>query len=168
MGAALWVIARTWQITQKPVRRVVVTACALAFGVFSVAAVLRLTDPGPVEWVYYTPERYAEAERDGKVIVLDFTAEWCLNCKTLEKLALHPERVATLLNSEGVVAMKADLTTKRAPGHQRLAEEGSRTIPLLVITGPGLPEPWRSEAYTADQVVEAVRKAGGGGVSAGG
>lgn len=168
VAASLWVIVQTWKITKKPVRRMVVTFGALFFAAFSAAAVLRVTDPGPIDWVYYTPERYAEAEAKGDVIVLDFTAEWCLNCKTLEKISLHPERVAELLNSEGVTPMKADLTTKRAPGWERLLAEGSRTIPLLVIRGPGLDEPWRSEAYTSDQVIEAVREARGGAAMASG
>ncbi len=33
-----------------------------------------LTNPGPIEWVYYTPAKFAAAKDNGSVVVMEFTA----------------------------------------------------------------------------------------------
>ncbi len=65
------------------------------------------------------------AQRDGEVVVLDFTAEWCLNCKTLEATVLATKEVAAALNGDGVVAMKVDLTGNNEAGNTLLRESGA-------------------------------------------
>jgi thiol:disulfide interchange protein len=60
-----------------------------------------------------------------------------------------------------VALLKADITSKSAPGTAKLAELGRVTIPLLVVYAPNGTEVFKSEAYTREQVIEAVRKAQG-------
>jgi len=95
------------------------------------------------------------------VVVLDFTAEWCINCKTFEKTILESDEVAGVLNETGVQLLKADITGNNPAGTAKLAELGRVTIPLLVVYAPNGVEVLKSEAYTRQQVVEAVRKAQG-------
>jgi hypothetical protein len=90
--------------------RVTFVSLGLLLAVAAVFAGTRLTDRGPIDWEYYTPQRFEQAKREGNVVVMDFTAEWCLNCKVIESQVLHTERVSSLLGSEGVVPMKVDLT----------------------------------------------------------
>jgi thiol:disulfide interchange protein DsbD len=97
--------------------------------------------------------------RDGDVAVLDFTAEWCINCKTFEKTILESDAVSAVLNEPGVALLKADITGKNAPGSAKLAELGRVTIPLLVVYASDGTETLKSEAYTAQQVIDAVRAA---------
>ena len=54
--------------------------------------------------------RRKAALADDKVVVLDFTAEWCLNCKTLEATVLQTTDVVAALDREDVVPMKIDLS----------------------------------------------------------
>jgi thiol:disulfide interchange protein DsbD len=95
------------------------------------------------------------------VIVLEFTAAWCLNCHALEQAVLHQPRVVAALNSTNVVPMKVDLTGNNVAGSKKLVEAGRRTIPYLVVYAPGNREVFSSDAYTVDQIVEAVRQAQG-------
>ena len=39
----------------------------------------------------YTPDRMQLAREEGNVVVVDFTAEWCINCKFLEATVLASE-----------------------------------------------------------------------------
>ncbi|MCP3860094.1 MAG: DUF255 domain-containing protein, partial [Phycisphaeraceae bacterium] len=121
---------------------------------------LTMTAKGPIDWVYYTPERFANAVAEDKVVVLDFTAEWCLNCKTLEATVLQTERVVAALDRPDVVPMKIDLTGDNPDGRAKLIEAARRTIPLLVVYGRDGVEIWKSDAYTPSQVLEAIAEAG--------
>lgn len=112
-------------------------------------------------WREYDPEDVQRAVAEGKVIVLDFTAEWCLNCKTLEKTVLNTDAVMAALKADNVASFKVDLTSKRAPGWTKLADLKEAGIPLLVITGPGTPGTWKRNAYGPTDVIDAIKAAGG-------
>ena len=120
---------------------------------------LIMTAKGPIDWIYYTPERFADAIGEDKVVVLDFTAEWCLNCKTLEATVLQTDAVVATFDRDDVVPMKIDLTGENPDGKAKLEEAARLTIPLLVVYGRNGEEIWKSDAYTPTQVLDAVDRA---------
>jgi thiol:disulfide interchange protein len=162
-AAGLWLAWRTARIARSPGRRVAFVGVGLLMAAGAVYGGVRLTDRGPVQWVAYTPERLEAALSAGRVVVLDFTAEWCLNCKWLEKNVLSAPRVAELLNGAGVAAMKVDLTGKNEAGREKLRRVGRVAIPLLVVYTPGGEEVFKSDFYTVEQVAAAVERAKVGG-----
>jgi thiol:disulfide interchange protein len=142
------------------------TALRLAWGaagaavvLLAVAAAAGLSDSGPLRWVPYTPERFAAAERERRPVVMVFTAEWCLNCKALEQGVWKDREVARAISESGAVPMKVDLTAGNPAGRAKLREAGSLTIPLLLVYGSAGETALRSDFYTADQVIAAVRAA---------
>lgn len=156
-----WLAYRTLRISGSPlVRRSVVFVSVLATGITLVTAG-SLAGPGPVDWVPYSPERFEEVAERGDVVVMDFTAEWCLNCKALESGVLHREPVAGLLNGAGVVPMRIDLTGDNAEGRAKLQELGWVGIPLLAVFGPGTgyETPIKYDSYTPAMVRRAVETA---------
>lgn len=164
-AAGLLMMLRTFRITPRIGPRIVFGGLGALILAASLLVAVRMTDKGPIDWIYYTPERLAEARSDGDVVVLDFTAEWCLNCKTLEATVLATKQVAAALNGDGVVAMKVDLTGNNEAGNALLRESGRLTIPLLVVLAPDGTEIFKSDAYTPRQVLDAIAQAkrGGGG-----
>lgn len=160
-AAAVWLIVRTFQLTGSPIRRGVFVVLALLAIAGSAYGGMTLTSPGPIKWVYYTPERFQQALDQGDVIVLDFTAEWCLNCKTLEHTQLNQQQVVDLLEQPGVVPMKIDITGSNPEGRAKLKEAGRLTIPLLVVYAPDGREVFKSDTYHAGQVVDAIEQARG-------
>lgn len=159
-GALLTV--RTLRITRCPGRRIAFGGLGLLFILGAIGMGIRFTDKGPIDWIYYTPERLEAARQRGKAIVLEFTAEWCLNCKALEETVLKSPQVADLLKIElGIAPIKVDLTGNNVLGDKKLSECGSRTIPLLVIYTPEGREVFRGDNYTISQVVNALKQAGG-------
>jgi thiol:disulfide interchange protein DsbD len=88
-----------------------------------------------------------------------FTAEWCLNCKALEHGVLNSRKIVNLFASDDIVPIKVDITGKNPAGKAKLKEVGSLTIPLLVIYSSDKKIVFKSDFYTADQIVDAVRKA---------
>lgn len=171
---AAWMTVRTWAITPHPLRRVVFTALAALIAILPLLWASHMTSiarsaSGEASagggkgtsgfWTLYTPEVLQAARASGNVVVVEFTAEWCLNCKALEATVLNTETVRAALTAPGVSAIKVDLTSRTSPGWELLREYGEAGIPLLAISGPGFPEIRKSNAYTAQWVVETVAAA---------
>ena len=161
IAAGGWLAIRTWILTRSLGRRLVFGGIGCLLMAIAVLGGIELTDKGPIDWVYYQPDRYEEALEEGNVIVLEFTAEWCLNCKALEQTVLADPAVVALFSDGTAVPMKVDLTGNNTSGNEKLAEVGGLRIPLLIVIAPDGREVFRGDFYTVDQVVEAVRTAGG-------
>jgi thiol:disulfide interchange protein DsbD len=162
-AAALWLAVRTWKITQSPVRRSVFTLAAAALAAAGFLwANTQTTNARRLAlfWKDYQASTVDAALSQGEVVVMDFTAEWCLICKTLESSVLTASDVEDQL--AGAKSFRVDLTDNAAPGWQRLASLGQKGVPALAIMGPGLKEPWVRNAYTTTEVIEAIKQAGGG------
>lgn len=154
-----WLAYRTVRIASGKGKRVFFATLGILMIVMSVIGGLRLTDKGPIDWIYYTPERFNEVVKQRKIVVLDFTAEWCLNCKALEHGVLNTRKIIDLFESDDIVPIKVDITGKNPAGKRKLKEVGSLTIPLLVIYSPMENVIFKSDFYTADQIISAVKKA---------
>ncbi len=165
-AAGVWLLVRTVRITKKTGHRVVFGGVGAFVAAISVLIGVTQTATGPIDWIYYTPERLAAAQADGQVVVVDFTAEWCANCKTLEALVLNTSAVAEVLNSDGVAAIKVDLTGNNEAGNALLKASNRVTIPLLLVYGRDGTLVLNASEYTAAQVLEAIAAArrGGGAV----
>jgi suppressor for copper-sensitivity B len=159
--AMAWLVVRVWQLRAGTIGKLLWTAVAVVFAGANVMVASTLTDRGPIAWVGYTPARFAEATAAGKVIVLDFTAEWCLNCKALESGVLHRAEVVNAIAQSHVVAMRVDLTGSNPDGQAKLKELNWVGIPLLAISGPGAQEPIKFDTYTPQSVLDAISNAKG-------
>lgn len=168
-AAFLWIAYRTWRITNSARARAGAATAAIVSLVALALVVPGLTGPGPIDWVTYSPDRLADERRAGRVVVMDFTAEWCLNCKALETGVLHRERVVELLESPEVVPMQVDLTGENPAGRAMLRELDWVGIPLLAVFGPatGYDAPLKYDSYTVDMVLRAVDRAAGAAGGAG-
>ncbi len=168
VASALWLGYRAWTLSPKredgtrpPAGKwqIIGTVLSVLLCATAVFGANHLTDKGPIDWVYYQPDRFETALDEGNVVVLEFTAEWCLNCKALEKTVLASPEVAETLGAAGVVPMKVDLTGNNAEGNAMLHDMGRHQIPLLVIFAPDGSEIFKGDFYTVQQVVDSVKKA---------
>lgn len=158
-AAGAWLLLRTMIITQKSLNRVVFGGFALVMLAISLLIGISQTAKGPVDWIYYTPQRLASAQSEGKVVVVDFTAEWCANCKTFEALVLNLPRVARELNADDVAAIKVDLTGNNSEGNALLKASHRVTIPLLLVYGRDGSLILNASDYTPQQVIDAINAA---------
>lgn len=176
--AGIWLIVRTFQITSRPGPRLAFTLTGIFIGGLALLYALDSTASAREDWqtrqnalargeaAYihgvwneWTPEAFDKARADGKIVALDFTADWCLNCKVIKATVLNKDPVKSELNSDDVVKFIVDLTSTTAPGNAFLAELGQTGIPLLAIYTPGKDEPWLSNWYTSQQVMDAIAAA---------
>ncbi len=159
VAAGLWLASRTLAITRRVKFRAIFCSLGIAIAVVSGSIGVRLTDHGAIDWIPYTPERLADARAEHEGVLIDFTAQWCLNCKTLEKTVLESAAVLSQLNVGGIRAIKVDLTGNNEPGRALLKSYNRLTIPLVVILDRNGDVLFQSDAYTPSQIVTALEQA---------
>ena len=152
-------------VLREPVSRWGVIAAALV-AAFAVPALspspgaARVIDAG--RWQAFDPTAIAGLVRDGHVVLVDVTADWCLTCKVNERLVLDSAPVRTALAQPSTVAMRADWTRPNPAISAYLARFGRYGIPFNAVYGPaapgGLPLP---ELLTVGAVTEALAEAAG-------
>lgn len=147
-----WLFWRTFRIASGGPLKVFFMGLGLLLIVISGYGAVNLTDQGPINWVYYSPERLEQARAQDKAVVMVFTAEWCLNCKALEQGVLDSPKIVRLLNRDEVVPMKVDITGSNPPGREMLRQAGSLSIPLLVVFAPDGKRVYKSDFYTAEDL----------------
>lgn len=159
-----WVIGKvpSWQTIQRRLAAWAVgVSAATAIGMWSFTALV----PGEeiIRWQPYSEARLNSLLADGKTVVLDFTADWCVNCKVNERYALNTEPTAELLDELDAVAMVADWSDREnSEIKEKLRELQSRSIPVLAIypgNNPGAPIILR-DLVTQQMVLEALEAAG--------
>lgn len=93
--------------------------------------------------------------------MIDFTANWCQNCKLNLRVALETKQVKELFETEGIVPMVADLTKDSPKVQAKLRELNSLSIPVLAIysgENPDNPVVLR-DLITESQVMTALQQA---------
>lgn len=66
-------------------------------------------------------------------LLLDFTADWCINCRAMEVTTLTGQRLARWAREYDLTYVKVDLTGDNPDGSDLLRALGSASIPLLAI-----------------------------------
>jgi thiol:disulfide interchange protein DsbD len=141
---------------------IVVTAALIGapMGVTESAPIEGQPDQRAIKWVYYTPTVFQEQLDAGRIVVMDFTADWCINCKVLESVVLESDDVVKLLDQPDIVPMKVDITSAaNVDGARMLEKMNSVAIPLLVVFDPQGNRVFTSHWYKASEVVDAIAKA---------
>lgn len=112
-------------------------------------------------WEKFSKEAVDKHLQDGKVVFLDFTAEWCQTCKLNEATVLASAAVGDSVKKHGVVTLKADWTNSDDEITELLAKFGRAGVPLYVVLSPHRPtEPIvLPTLLTQELVLDAIDKA---------
>ena len=160
VAAGVWMAWRTVRITRSLARRAVYGGLGLLMALVSAGVTRELgMDHGRIAWVRYSAQALEQARHDGRAVLLDFTAEWCLNCKALEKAVLDRTEVAAAISQPGVTALKVDITSRSSDGWNLLHAYDRVSIPLLVVQKADGTVTLKSDAYTPEQVLTALKQA---------
>ena len=92
---------------------------------------------GSLSWVPYSPAALESLRAEGKPVLLDFTASWCLTCQFNERTAIDIPTVRKLLREKGITAMKGDWTNADPAITAALKSFGRVGVPLAVYYPPG-------------------------------
>jgi suppressor for copper-sensitivity B len=167
LGAMASIVAVLWIIRRRPslkplggavVAALVVAALAIPSQFEQPVARRATVAPG---WQPFELAAIGPLVSQGRVVLVDVTADWCLTCKVNEALVLDTERVTDELARSRVVAMRADWTHRDDGVARYLAGFGRFGIPFNAVYGPAAPEGIvLPELLTQDAVLDALYRAG--------
>jgi thiol:disulfide interchange protein DsbD len=66
--------------------------------------------PDGIDWQRWSPEAVAKACSEGRPIIVDFTADWCLTCQVNKKTSIEIPSVRAKLKSMNAVTLLGDYT----------------------------------------------------------
>jgi thiol:disulfide interchange protein DsbD len=95
-------------------------------------------------------------------VLIDFTADWCLTCKTLEAAVLNTAAVREAVEKNGVVTLQADWTYADPEVTELLELLGSKQVPVVAIfpaEEPNRPIIFQG-GYTQATLLDALQRAG--------
>ncbi len=123
----------------------------------------RLQSPVGIQWQPFDEAEVAEMRKAGKTVFLDFTAEWCMNCKVNERLVIETSRTKRLLDELQVVAIKADHTRFDPVIQTWLKRWGRAGVPMYLVFPACAPDDRAAllpEILTPSRLHRALREAG--------
>jgi thiol:disulfide interchange protein DsbD len=85
----------------------------------------------------FSPARLAALRTEGRPVLVNFTAAWCITCQVNDRAALSRPAVAQALKAAHGVYMVGDWTNRDGVIAKALAEQGRAGVPLYLVYGVG-------------------------------
>ena len=98
--------------------------------------------------------------KQGNVLFVDITADWCVTCKANKITVLLQEPVYSLLQEKEIMTMRGDWTLASDSVTEYLQSYGRFGVPFNIVYGPGAPQGIPLDTIlTSDAVLAAIQKA---------
>ncbi|HEX7948456.1 MAG TPA: thioredoxin family protein, partial [Phenylobacterium sp.] len=154
LAAAAWIIGAAQKRAVMGGKPVVLTTLAALLAVvavaggafwpqYTLAATPEATSANAAHLDYepYTPERLAALRAEGRPVLVNYTAAWCVSCQVNDRVALSTTSVQDALKRNNAVYLKADWTKRDAAIAAELASFGRAGVPLYLVYGAKGGEP---------------------------
>jgi suppressor for copper-sensitivity B len=159
--------ARIWRIRSGALLGAVLAGVIIlvAFGGLNPAVNAAASNNSPIastqsSWQTFSLQRLDSGLQQGRPVVVDFTAVWCINCRFVEATVLNTQAVNTVFHQSRAVLLRADLDDQVVMA--LLTKLGGRSIPFLAIFSPN--NIYRpavlQDIYSGVAVIQAVQAAG--------
>jgi thiol:disulfide interchange protein DsbD len=150
LGFCAWIWGTWVDYGTRPARKWLVRALAVALAVGAGWIFLPAPTYELIDWQDYDALSVETARKNGRPVLIKFTADWCLSCRTVEKLVYSRRDIAKLIEQKDILAIKADTTKWDSPATLALKlaynEPG---VPVSMLFVPGNKEPlkWRGMLF---------------------
>jgi thiol:disulfide interchange protein DsbD len=117
--------------------------------------------PGGIAWQPWSTAAVETARQEGRPVLVDFTANWCLTCKLNKKTSLEIDAVKEKLTTINAVALKGDYTRKNPDITAELKRFERAGVPLVLVypKDPSKPPVVLPTVLTPGIVLEALDQA---------
>jgi thiol:disulfide interchange protein len=161
LALAAWIYGTFCGPVTKPASRALAMILALVVAVGSgwyFLGIKYTQSAGPA------PQGFAMALEDlrtkGQPVFVDFTADWCINCKVYEKTVLDAPAVREAFKKHDVVLLKADWTNPDPEIEAALKSFGRAAVPFYVLYPANQAEPIiLGDFITQQSVIDALARA---------
>ncbi len=165
-----WGQLPTYDMERTKIWTIRAASVAVGGGIGAILYLMAMRSPGVATqtqmagqdgWRPFNVALLDAAMKEGRPVVVDWTASWCINCHALEAFVLKTEAVEAAFKNGNVLLLKADLSRDNPPATLLNRELGGESIPVLAIFSPGRanrPVVLR-DSYSPSTVIEEVQKA---------
>ena len=84
-------------------------------------------------WKPFSRDSLLSAQAAGRPVIVDFTANWCINCQYNTIMVLSKKAVTDAITGKGALALVVDMTMPDPVQDSLLHSLGSQSIPFLAI-----------------------------------
>jgi thiol:disulfide interchange protein len=91
-------------------------------------------------WIKFDEKEIANLVSQGKTVLIDITADWCITCKANKLLVLDSAEVKDKIKNDKIVAMRGDLTKHNEEIFNFMKKYHRYGIPFNIVFGPAAPE----------------------------
>jgi len=149
LALALWLYGRAQASTGKgrvaAVAAVLSLIAALGLGVLAARAAPASSEaaasPAHLASQPWSEQAVQAALAEGRPVLVNFTADWCVTCKINEGAALSSPRTAEALQATNAVYLVGDWTRRDDAITAELQRHGRSGVPLYLLYAPGQAEP---------------------------
>ncbi len=140
LSFCVWVWGKWVTLSTPPMKKRLIRSMALLLALLGGLWLLPAADV-PIAWEHYDSALIEAGQREGRPVLLKFTADWCAICKVVDRKVFHDPHIVDLIKEKNVLAVKADTTTKKMPATRDLDQryQAAGAIPLTILLIPGKP-----------------------------
>jgi thiol:disulfide interchange protein len=115
-------------------------------------------DPLHPNWMVFSPEVLDTLLADNQSVFIDFSAEWCLTCKTNEATVLFTKEVQNAFQEYQVHLLRGDFTQRKPVIQEWLTRFNRAGVPLYILYLAGEDDPIAlPELITKDMILNELR-----------
>ncbi len=162
LGLGAWMVGNLYSLASPPAVRWRVRFLALILTGGIAGFGYQIHEGGEeLPWEPFSTDALAEALDEGRPVLVDFTADWCPNCKLVERISLNRKETRDFVSSHNVKALKADYTDFSDEITEWLERFDSTSIPIPAVFSPARPtEPLLiRDVYTQSTLLDVLETA---------
>lgn len=112
-----------------------------------------------IAWARWSPDAVTRARAEGRPVLVDFTAKWCLTCRVNEATAIDVPSVREQLAALNVVSLRGDYTREDPAITEELRRFQRAGVPLVLVysKNPSAPPRVLPNTLTRGIVEEALQ-----------
>ena len=142
IALAVWLFKRGGSIYKLLAALAVIAAVALSLTLYTKPmslqnVELQTADGAPVWGAPWSPENVATLRADGYSVFVDFTANWCVNCKVNEIRVLKQDDIKQVFKDTNTAFLIADWTARDEVIAKEIERHGRVGIPLYLLYPSG-------------------------------
>jgi suppressor for copper-sensitivity B len=135
VALGLWMIGNLYDINSHIRHKTTVRAVALFLTAIIcwIGFSLSVESKYKLHWEPFSESRLTALFKEKKTVLIDFTAEWCINCHVNERVALNTAGTQSFVEQHDIVPLLADFTDQSPELKRWLHKFQQDGVPLTVI-----------------------------------